>query len=143
MPIMEQEQKNLLEAAEKAVSMAYARYSGFRVGAAVLTPGGVFPGANIETASTNLGICAERSAIVNARMSGQTDIIGVAVCCPDIRTGPDAVVDQFAAMPCGACRQWLAEFAPAAWLVVNTSDKVFRLNDLLPFAFKLHSSPSP
>lgn len=142
MTIMEPEQKKLLAAAEKAAMIAYARYSGFRVGAAVLTPGGVFPGANIETASTNLGICAERSAIVNARMNGQTRIIGVAVCCIDIHTGPDAVVDEFTAMPCGACRQWLAEFAPDAWVVVNTSDNVFRLSDLLPCAFKLQPSPS-
>jgi cytidine deaminase len=139
---MDAEHKNLLAAAEKAASMAYARYSGFRVGAAVLTPGGVFPGANIETASTNLGICAERSAIVNARMDGQTDIIGVAVCCLDIHTDQNAFVDEFAAMPCGACRQWLAEFAPEAWLVINTSDKIFRLNDLLPFAFKLQPPAS-
>lgn len=142
MTIMNPQQKSLLGAAEKAASMAYARYSGFRVGAAVLTPGGVFLGANLETASTNLGICAERSAIVNSRMNGQTDIIGVAVCCLDITTDANASVDEFAAMPCGACRQWLAEFAPEAWLVINTSEKVFTLDTLLPFAFKLRPASS-
>jgi len=134
---MNTEQKNLLLAAEQSASMAYAPYSAFRVGAAVLTPGGIFLGANIETAATNLGICAERSAIVNARMNGQTEIIGAAIYCLDMDDEKHGSNDEYAAMPCGACRQWLAEFAADAWVVISSSDKVFKLCDLLPFDFKL------
>jgi len=134
---MDSEQKSLLEAARKAASMAYAPYSGFRVGAAILTPGGIFSGANIETASTNLGICAERSAIINGRMHGHTDIIGIGVSCPDLDNDENGSTDEYAAMPCGACRQWLAEFGPDAWVVISTSEKIFKLSDLLPFDFKL------
>lgn len=139
---MDREQKGLLLAAEQSASMAYAPYSGFRVGAAVLTPGGIFAGANIETASTNLGICAERAAIVNARMNGQTDIIGIAVYGLDIDAEKGGFAGEYAAMPCGACRQWLAEFAGDAWVVISTSARVFKLSELLPFDFKLQKRSS-
>lgn len=139
---MDEQQKELLQAAEKAALMAYAPYSGFRVGAAVLTTKGIFPGANIETASTNLGICAERAAITHARMNGQNDILGIAVCCPDIRPGEDGAIDEYGAMPCGSCRQWLAELAAEAWVVISSSPRVFVLDDLLPFAFQLQTVPS-
>lgn len=134
---MNNEQKQLLEAAEKAAEMAYAPYSRFRVGAAVLTPGGIYPGANIETASTNLGICAERAAITHARMNGQNEIIGIAVSCPDAQPNEDGSVDEYGSMPCGACRQWLSELAADAWVIISSSEKVYRLDDLLPCAFKL------
>ena len=134
---MNQEQRQLLQVAELAAQLAYAPYSQFRVGAAVLTPGGTFQGANIETASTNLGICAERAAITHARMNTQSTITGIAVSCPDARKGENGTVDEYGSMPCGACRQWIAELAPDAWIVVSSSDKVFHLDDLLPHAFKL------
>jgi cytidine deaminase len=134
---MNQDQQQLLAAARQATELAYAPYSRFRVGAAVLTPGGVFQGANIETASTNLGICAERAAITHARLNGQAVITGIAVCCLDARPGKDGITDEYGAMPCGACRQWIAELAPGAWIVVSSSNRVFWLDDLLPHAFKL------
>ena len=134
---MNELQKDLLRAAEQAARRAYAPYSSFRVGAAVLTPGGTFAGANIENASANLGICAERAAITHAWMQGEEQIIGIGVCCLDLPTGDSETVDEFGAMPCGACRQWLAELAPDAWLVISTSDKVYTLDDLLPFSFHL------
>ncbi len=137
---MNEEQTKLLQAAAQAALMAYAPYSRFRVGAAVLTPGGVFLGANIETASTNLGICAERAAIIHARMSGHNKIIGIAVCCIDIRPGQDGAIEEYGSMPCGACRQWLAELAPEAWVVISTSTRVFALADLLPCAFQLQTN---
>ncbi|MGI9536967.1 MAG: cytidine deaminase [Desulfocapsaceae bacterium] len=136
---MNEEQTNLLQSAAQAALIAYAPYSKFRVGAAVLTPGGVFLGANIETASTNLGICAEQAAITHARMRGENKIIGLAVSCPDALPGEDGKVDEYGAMPCGACRQWLAELAAEAWVVISSSNKVYELNDLLPFAFQLHT----
>lgn len=133
---MNEEQRQLLQAAEKAAESAYAPYSDFRVGAAVLTGGGVYSGANIETASTNLGTCAERVAIAHARMHGEISIEGIAVCCPDAKPQADGSLAESAAMPCGACRQWMAELAPAAWLVTSSSDKVYRAGDLLPHAFQ-------
>ncbi len=137
---MNEEQTNLLQSAAQAALMAYAPYSNFRVGAAVQTPGGVFLGANIETASTNLGICAERAAITHARMRGENEIIGIAVSCPDALRDEDDRVDEYGAMPCGACRQWLAELAPKAWVVISSSDQVYYLDDLLPCAFQLRTS---
>ena len=136
---MDDEQTKLLQAAAQASQKAYAPYSKFRVGAAVLTPGGMFVGANIETASSNLGICAERAAIIHARMRGENEIIGIAVSCPDALPGDDGSVDECGAMPCGACRQWLAELAPQAWVVISSSSKVYTLEDLLPCAFQLHT----
>ncbi len=136
---MNEAQQNLLQEAARAAGLAYAPYSRFRVGAAVLTPGGVYRGANIETASTNLGICAERAALTHARMNGEREIIGMAVSCPDARPNADGSVDEYGAMPCGACRQWLAELAPSAWVVTSSSNKVFLLDDLLPCAFQLHT----
>lgn len=134
---MTQEQIELLEKAGKAAESAYAPYSKFRVGAAVLTAGGIFTGANIENACTNLGICAERVAIANARMNGQTKIIGIAVNCIDAQKNGDGTIDTHRVMPCGACRQWIAELAPDAWLITNAAEEPFVLSDLLPYAFKL------
>ena len=71
---MTPEQAELLAAAARAAKSAHAPYSKFNVGAAVLTENGIFPGANIENASSNLGICAERVAIAHARMNGCTSI---------------------------------------------------------------------
>lgn len=139
---MNEAQQNLLQEAVRAAQLAYAPYSRFRVGAAVLTPGGVFSGANIETASTNLGICAERAALTHARMRGEVQIIGIAVACPDARPLEDGSIDECGAMPCGACRQWLAELAPSAWVVTSSSEKVYGLDDLLPCAFQLHKQSS-
>ena len=139
---MNEVQQSLLQTARQAAELAYAPYSRFRVGAAVLTPGGVFAGANIETASTNLGICAERAALTHARMRGENEIIGIAVSCPDARPNEDGSVDEYGAMPCGACRQWLAELAPSAWVVTSSSDKVYLLEDLLPCAFQLRMDSS-
>ena len=135
---MNDEQRMLLQEAARAADLAHAPYSRFRVGAAVLTPGGVFAGANIETASTNLGICAERAALTHARMRGERKIIGIAVSCPDVRPKEDDSIDEYGAMPCGACRQWFAELAPSAWVVTSSSGKVYHLEDLLPCAFQLH-----
>ena len=129
-----QEQKQLLEAASQAALKAYAPYSKFRVGAAVLTDEGVFIGANIENSSANLGICAERVALSNARMNDAVKIIGVAVSCIDVS---DEDQSPNTHMPCGACRQWLAELAPDAWIVSHGVPQVFSLNDILQAPFKL------
>jgi cytidine deaminase len=123
----------LLEAARTASRSAYCPYSEFHVGAAVLAGGKVYLGANIENASYGLTICAERTAAFAAVLAGHTSIDAVAVACVDAPpdSGPEGL------MPCGACRQVLAEFAaPDAPVLI---DRVGRMTiaDLLPLAFRL------
>ncbi len=97
--VSEEQKKQLLEAARTARERAYAPYSNYRVGAAVLTADGViFSGANVENASYGLTICAEQSAVAAAVSAGNREIIGV------------AVSSENAGSPCGACRQVLSEF---------------------------------
>ncbi len=134
---MNKEQKKLLEDAKIAAKQAYAPYSNFHVGAAILTNKGVFIGANIENSSSNLGICAERVAISHARMHGAETIVGIAINCSDAPKDDNGNVDLLLTIPCGGCRQWIAELAPDAWIVTNGSDKVFSITDLLPTPFTL------
>ncbi len=113
--------------------MAYAPYSGYRVGAALLTTeGGVFTGANIENASYSMTICAERVAVFRAVMAGEKEFKILVVS----SSGSGGVT------PCGACLQVLAEFAPG--LKVFTEDangqcREYKLKDLLPCVFSLHA----
>lgn len=133
--------EQLLVAAREAATHAYAPYSRFRVGAAVAiqTPEGlrVVTGANVENASYGLTLCAERTALAAALQlvaSGERlAITHVAVACVD--APPDA--PDAARMPCGACRQWLAELAPAAIYYVDGVPRDLTLADLLPDAFRL------
>jgi cytidine deaminase len=91
----------LVEAAAAARTRAYAPYSGFRVGAAVRTAdGSVYTGCNVENASYSLSHCAERVAIHRAVADGHRHLVEVAV----VADGAEPV------MPCGACRQVMAEF---------------------------------
>ncbi len=98
----------LLGEAELAREMAYAPYSGFAVGAALLAADGrVIHGCNVENASFGLSICAERNALWKAVSEGVREFVAVAV-----TAGP-----RHGASPCGACRQVLHEFAPRLWVV--------------------------
>ncbi|MFZ1465443.1 MAG: cytidine deaminase [Anaerolineae bacterium] len=98
--ILEQPEK-LVEQARAARLRAYAPYSRYLVGAAVLTAAGdVFTGCNIENASYGLTICAERVAIASAIAAGQRDFVML------------ALVTANGGSPCGACRQVMVEFAP-------------------------------
>ena len=118
----------LVAAARKARRRAYAPYSGFHVGAAVLAGGRVFTGVNVENASYPLSVCAERNAAAAAVMAGKTRIDAVAVVTDATDPTP----------PCGGCRQVLHEFGPDM-LVVAESDTGRRaewvLSSLLPAAF--------
>ena len=117
--------RDLLELAREAGGGAYAPYSGFRVGAAVLARDGrVVTGANVENSSYGLSLCAERVALGRAVAEGMRpgDVEAVAV----------------TASPCGACRQWLLEFAVERVLFPWQGELVARRPDeLLPESFRL------
>ena len=121
----------LVRAAAKARQRAVAPYSKFKVGAALLTRSGqVITGANVESASYGLTCCAERVALFNALTSGKRNFVAVAV----VARAPGGP------MPCGACRQLLAEYAPEATVWVADSRALrtvreFRVKELLPAAF--------
>ena len=123
----------LLESARAAAGQAYCPYSHFHVGAAVLAGGNVYLGCNVENASYGLTICAERNAIFAAVAAGASRIDALAVTCPDAMD--DAPVSH--RMPCGACRQVIAEFATAATRVLIDGVGEFSVAELLPHAFVL------
>ena len=134
---MEMVMKELLESAHDAARLSYSPYSRFRVGAAVIANGAIYQGANIENASSNLGICAERVAIAHARMHGANSITGIALFCIDAPKDAKGGFSPQHCIPCGGCLQWLSEIAPNAWLVTNASDQPYTLVDLLPNPFRL------
>ena len=115
--------------AQRAASLAYAPYSGFTVGAAVLTgTGEIFAGANVENVSYGLSICAERNAVQQAAAHGARRIAAIVVYTPTSEPTP----------PCGACRQVLAEFGSETLVVCcGKGGRVsrHRLRELLPDAF--------
>ena len=132
------EQLEALQEAARAVSQhAYAPYSKYRVGSAVLTDQGVFTGANVENAVSNLGICAERVALAQARIAGARHILAIAVHCADAHTVNGQPTDPHETMPCGACRQWIHELAPDAWIITNGLSEPLQASKLLPQAFQL------
>ena len=106
----------MFEQARKAAEFAYAPYSKFRVGAALLTDDGtIVTGCNVENRSFGLGICAERSAVVKAVGLGYRSFKALAVSTPDSETPVG---------PCGACRQVLSEFMePSAPVIFGGSGK--------------------
>ena len=121
---------HLIETARAASTRAYAPYSNFRVGAAVLTENGaVHAGCNVENASYGLSLCAERDAVAAMVAASALDrkIRLVAVVSPDAAP----------CFPCGACRQVLHEFGCEEVVVLETSGNPQRypLNSLLPHAF--------
>lgn len=121
----------LLSAASNARANAYAPYSRFAVGAAVLTERGtIFTGCNIENASYSATMCAERVAVFNALNAGHKSIKAVAVVAD--------VPGQIA--PCGVCRQVIAQFGSNADVIMaNTKGQrdIQNMKDLLPFKFEL------
>ncbi|WP_448521211.1 cytidine deaminase [Pseudothermotoga sp.] len=120
----------LIEKAIEAMNKAYAPYSNFKVGAALLTKSGrIFTGCNVENASFGLSICAERVAIFSAVAAGEVQFEKLVVV-----ADTDSPVS-----PCGACRQVMSEFGDFEVLLVNTRKEVVRtrVSELLPRAFKL------
>jgi cytidine deaminase len=129
----------LLALARAAARRAYCPYSRFHVGAAVLAGGRITTGCNVENASYGLTICAERNAIFAAVAGGASRIDAVAVCCAD--APPDA--PDSLRVPCGACRQVLAEFGGPDLPVLIDGVGVVPLRDLLPNAFVLREPAAP
>jgi cytidine deaminase len=123
----------LLARARLAAENAYAPYSGFRVGAAVLADDGrVFTGANVENAAYPSSNCAEAIAVGHAASEGVRRIEAIAVACIDASSVDDAY-------PCGRCRQIVNEFGTGT-VYVTTSGPEYRrhtLDELLPYAFRL------
>lgn len=119
----------LVQAARAARERAYAPYSRFAVGAAVLTASGqVFVGCNVENAAYSMCICAERTAIACAVAAGQRDIVALAVIADTARP----------VSPCGACRQMMIEMNPAMRVIMaNMRGEVQETTaqELLPGAF--------
>jgi cytidine deaminase len=137
-PRFPSEQRDLLiEVAQKAACAAYAPYSRFRVGAAVLEVRGLYRGANVENCSYGLTLCAERSALAAAVANGDPEILAIAVACID--ASADQCINDF--LPCGACRQWMAELAPNAEIIISGKEEAhsFQVQELLPFPFRLKS----
>ena len=122
--------KNLFEQAKKIRENAYAPYSKFKVGAALLTENGnVYTGVNVENVSFGLTICAERNAIFSAVANGEKKFKAIAVV---IDSGDDL------AIPCGACRQVIYEFGKDIDVIMaNASGKyeINKISELLPKAF--------
>jgi homotetrameric cytidine deaminase len=127
------QQAELLTAARDAAEHAYAPYSGFRVGAALLLAGGeIVTAANVENASYSLSICAERSAVARAVAQHGPKLRIHAVAVTNLNNAPSS--------PCGACRQVLFEFMPANGLILFPFDgrpHTHTLAELFPFSFDL------
>ncbi len=126
------QKKQLLEAARGAVKQAYAPYSKFRVGAAVLTENGsIFSGCNVENASYGLTICAERNAIFSAVAAEGGDKMKV-------RAVAVLTEHNVPCSPCGACRQVIFEFGPDATVLFQGLEGMrdSRADDLLPEGFR-------
>jgi cytidine deaminase len=124
----EQQIGELVAAAAEVRTNAYAPYSEFHVGAAILAGGRVFTGVNVENASFPMSVCAERNAVATAIAAGEPKIDCVAVVTDSDRPTP----------PCGGCRQVLWEFGPESLVVSETTSgerAVWALEDLIPDAF--------
>lgn len=125
------DEQKLLKLAREMLPFAYAPYSGYRVGAALLTANGeVFKGVNVENASLGLTICAERVALAAAVAAGHRSFSLIAI----------ASEGDSRPLPCGACRQVLLEFSRKMKVLVAGGEGepcVFKLEDLLPHPFTL------
>ncbi len=125
----EELKRKLIEAATEARENAYAPYSKFKVGAAVLASSGkIYTGANFENASFGAGACAERVALGAALSAGEREFSAV------------ACVGEGSITPCGICRQAMAEFGDMSVICAApdlTDIREYKLGELIPHSFKL------
>ena len=124
----------LLEYAKEASHKAYAPYSNFKVGACALyDSGNYYKGCNVENSSYGLSLCAERNALSTAIAAGeQGKLIKLAVFSENTKM----------CTPCGACRQWIAEFSKGhnVEVIMESQDShcaIYSINELLPLGFNL------
>jgi len=127
----------LMEEARKARVNAYAPYSRFKVGAAILTQSKeIFAACNVENKSYGLSVCAERNAVAKAVSEGHTKFLAIAVSAYDEKVGKESD-----APPCGACRQVLSQFDPKGEMLVHFREggevRSMLLSHLQPLAFTL------
>ena len=130
--VTDTDREQLMQQAVAARAAAYAPYSGYEVGAALLTESGeIVAGCNVENASFGLTNCAERTAVFAAVAAGHTQFAAIAISTLD------------AGAPCGACRQVLNEFSPDLLVIIgDDSGEISRtatLGELLPDAFGPHN----
>lgn len=122
--------KELFLAAVKALENAYAPFSNFTVGAALLSRSGeIFTGVNVENSSIGATICAERTAFVKGISEGERDFTTIAV-----------VSGQGAVLPCGICRQFMFEFGDELRIITGDDQdnlKSYTIKELLPEGFRL------
>lgn len=127
--------KKLIIKAIEARKNAYAKYSNYKVGAALLTKSGkIYTGSNIENSAYSPTVCAERTAFFKAISEGEKDFVKMALIC-----GYDNKLEW--CTPCGVCLQVMSEFCKEDFEIitaVNTEEyKIYKLKDLLPKAFNL------
>ena len=126
---MENNEKELVEAAQNVRERAYAPYSNFKVGAAIRTKGGkIYTGCNVESASYGLTVCAERVAIWKAVSEGEKEFTEIAVVADTHELTP----------PCGVCRQIIWEFCgdiPVIFANLKGNTETVQMSELLPRAF--------
>lgn len=129
--------RTLIRRAVKAKAHAYAPYSRFRVGAALLAADGtITAGCNVENSSYSLTMCAERTALFQAMARGKRRFTAIAIASDDLSFLP----------PCGACRQVLSEFNPTLEIILTTADgksKVSSLAALFPMPADLRKLARP
>ena len=128
---MDSQDKKLAELARETAKKAYAPYSNFRVGAALITDSGnIYTGCNIENASYPATVCGEDVAIFKAISEGETKIDTIAVACID-------AVNDTAIFPCGISRQRMSEFNTENVIVVHNDEiKKYKFEEVLLFDFK-------
>lgn len=128
--IHESQKKELVSMAKKASEKAYAPYSKFKVGAALLTNSGkIYSGCNVENSSYSMTICAERNAVFQAVADGNLEFSAIAIYADSDLSFP----------PCGACRQVLAEFVQDMPIIISNRNSVSEttLAAILPERFTL------
>lgn len=127
------EYQKLIDAASAARQKAYAPYSQFAVGAALLGGDGViYTGCNVENASYGLACCAERTALFKAVSAGTRHFLALAVVGGEVGEGVGTPC-----LPCGICRQALAEFCDDKLPIISGNGEITTLGELFPNAFRL------
>ena len=126
---MESQERQLIEAAKEAMKHAYAPYSKFEVGAALLGESGkIYTGCNVENASFGATNCAERTAVFKAISEGERKFVAIAIV-----SGSQAFT-----YPCGICRQVLGEFMPKGDIILENNEgeiKKYPFEAMMPFHF--------